>query len=79
MSIVHGVDGHFVFAPPPTTGTVSNATRRGRSRVCACAASGHVAAAAPTKLMNWRRLIASPEAQDRASNRLRLAHGRDKT
>jgi hypothetical protein len=21
---LHGVDGHFVFAPPPTTGTVSS-------------------------------------------------------
>jgi hypothetical protein len=41
------------------------ATRRRGSRCCARAANGHVAAALPTILMKSRRLIASPEAQDR--------------
>jgi len=34
---------------------------------CARVASGHAAAAAPKSLMNSRRLITSPEAQDGAS------------
>ena len=48
--------------------------RRIRSPCCARAASGHAAAAPPSSVMNSRRLIAAPEAQDEASYRLRLAH-----
>ena len=47
--------------------------RRIRSACCARAASGHTAAP-PSSVMNSRRLIASPEAQDKASYRLKLAH-----
>ena len=46
---------------------MSTPMRRIRSACCARAASGHVAAAPPIRLMNSRRLIAAPEAQDKAS------------
>jgi hypothetical protein len=49
------------------------ATRRNPPPGCAPAASGHVAAAPPKSVMNSRRLIASPEVQDKASYRLKLA------
>jgi hypothetical protein len=45
-----------------------------RSPCCARTVKGHAAAAPLTSLMNSRRLIASPEAQDKASSRLKLAH-----
>src|SRR5689334_11071263 len=38
---------------------------------CERAASGHVAATLPTRPINSRRLIASPEAHDNASYRLK--------
>ena len=41
--------------------------RRTRSPCCARAAAGHAAAAPPRNVMNSRRLIASPEAKDKAS------------
>ena len=41
---------------------------------CARAVSGHVVAVPTNTLMNSRRLIASPEALDKASCRLKLAH-----
>ena len=44
------------------------------SDCCARTPSGHVAAATPINEMNSRRLIASPEAQDKASYRLKVAH-----
>ena len=47
--------------------------RRIRSGCCARATAGH-ATALPTSVMNSRRLIASPEPQDKASCRLKLAH-----
>ena len=48
--------------------------RRIGSACCACAASGHAAAEPAITLMKSRRLIASPEAQDRASYRPNPAH-----
>ena len=39
--------------------------RRIRSGCCARAANGHAAAMLPRRVMNSRRLIASPEAQDK--------------
>src|SRR5262249_61068130 len=52
-------------------------TRRMGASCCGFAASGPAAAAPPSSVMNSRRLIASPEAQDKASNRLRLAHRKE--
>ena len=42
--------------------------------LCARTVKGHAAAAPLTSLMNSRRLIASLEAQDKASSRVKLAH-----
>ena len=56
---------------------MSTPMRRIRSGCCcACVASGQVAAAPPKSVMNSRRLIASPEAQDTASYRLKPALGK---
>ena len=54
--------------------TIKSPIRRIRAGCCARAASDHAAGAPPSIVMNSRRLIASPEAQDKASYRLRLAH-----
>src|SRR5262245_23366658 len=48
--------------------------RRTRSVCCVWAESGQTTAAPPRIVMNSRRRIASPEAKDKASYRLRLAH-----
>src|SRR5215468_5043559 len=48
--------------------------RRGiRSPCCACVPSGHAAATLPSSVMKLRRRIAAPEAQDRASYRVKRA------
>src|SRR5262249_719645 len=49
--------------------------RRMGSLCCARAASGHAATAPPTKRMNWRRLIVTPEAQARNGSNLRERSG----
>jgi hypothetical protein len=50
----------------PTRGTLAGC--------CARAVSGHAAAAPPINEINSRRRIASPEAQNETSYRLKLAH-----
>jgi len=45
----------------------------GNGRCCERAARGHIAAALPRSVMNSRRLIVSPDIQDRPSYRLKLA------
>src|SRR5262249_24691027 len=51
-----------------------NATRGALSACCARAAIGQPIAALPRRLMNSRRLIASPEARDKASCGINVAH-----
>src|SRR5262245_23740396 len=53
--------------------------RRTRSVCCVWAESGQTTAAPPRIVMNSRRRIASPEAKDKASYRLRLAHRKEPT
>ena len=45
--------------------TISTPIRRGVADCCACAASGHAAAALPTSEMNSRRLMGRPKAKDK--------------
>src|SRR5215475_10820201 len=53
--------------------------RRTRSVCCVWAESGQTTAAPPRIVMNSRRRTASPEAKDKASYRLRLAHRKEPT
>src|ERR1700750_2977202 len=56
--------------------SISTPIRRIRSDCCARAASGHVTAALPRSVMNWRRLMSSmgssPEPAVPAYRRLRM-------
>jgi len=62
------------------TGPVSSGERAlknpitGLAACCARTENGHVTAVQPKSVMNSRRLIASPEAQDKASHRTKLAY-----
>jgi len=47
---------------------MSTPIRRIRSRCCACAASGHTAAAPPSSLMNCLRFTRSPRRHERAAS-----------
>src|SRR5262249_52296896 len=61
----HGAKPEALAPRNPTIGSLSVC--------CANAVTGHVAAAPMTTLMNARRLISPPEAQDKASYQVELA------